>query len=117
MSHGEEELGEILRKEYPTYHIMEQYSIKIQGRTLFLDYYIPLLGLAIEYDGIQHDQYVSHFHREYIKYRDSRYRDSLKDAWCEQNGITLLRINHKEKLTNHLVREKVAQAIKDRNRQ
>ncbi len=52
-------------------------------------------GLAFEYDGRQHSQYVPHFHKmgpdEFVY---QTHKDSWKDAKCKELGITLIRIPH-----------------------
>lgn len=53
------------------------------------------VGLAFEYDGKQHAEYVSHFHRggpEEFIYQTKK--DSWKDAKCRQRGVFLVRIPH-----------------------
>jgi len=53
------------------------------------------VGLAFEYDGVQHAQYTNHFHKsgehEFV-YQTKK--DSWKSAMCKQRGVLLVRIPH-----------------------
>jgi len=63
------------------------------GRTskLRFDFYIPSLNAAIEYDGIQHFEPVEQFGGEEA-FEDNKIRDTLKNNFCTQKNIHLLRI-------------------------
>jgi len=71
------------------------------GKNLELDGFCPDIktkigmGLAFEYDGIQHAQYNKHFHKkgahEFI-YQEKK--DAWKSGVCKKNGILLIRIPH-----------------------
>jgi len=53
------------------------------------------LGIAYEYDGIQHSEYKPHFHRNgLIDLEKQQERDTRKDELCKMNGIYLIRIPH-----------------------
>ena len=72
---------------------------------LHFDFYIPKLKLAIEYDGVQHYRPISYFGG--IKsYNTIIEHDKLKDTYCKNNGINLLRLsyldNSKDKIVNKL---------------
>lgn len=111
MSKGEDDLFEVLAEEMPFQFIHSQYSIKIHKKTLFLDYYIPRLKLALEYDGQQHFEFIKFFHRTLQGFTDSKKRDTLKDTWCRENGITLIRIPHDKEVTKELLRRYINQAL------
>ena len=67
---------------------------------LFFDFYIPKLNMVIEYDGIQHFEPV--FRKGVTKeksvklFEDSKIRDSIKNDYCKNNNIFLLRISYKD---------------------
>lgn len=71
------------------------------GRNLELDGFnenipTPLgRGLAFEYDGRQHGEYIPHFHRNGVN--DFKYqvkKDTYKDLKCKERGVMLVRIPH-----------------------
>lgn len=55
---------------------------------LFIDFYLPKLNIAIEYDGKQH--FVN---EDITKLKSQMYRDNVKTKWCKEHGVKLLRIN------------------------
>ena len=59
-SQGEEILFTLLREIYPALAIEKQHPV---GEQLHLDVYIPDLFLGFEYDGIQHSEETSFFHK------------------------------------------------------
>jgi hypothetical protein len=44
-------------------------------------------------------------------FEHSKLRDNLKNSWCRDNGVTLIRINHKEKVTPDLIRRKILESV------
>ena len=50
------------------------------------------LKLALEYDGIQHYEYVPRFHKNINSLEKQQERDKFKDEKCKLNGITLIRV-------------------------
>ena len=72
---------------------------------LHFDFYIPKLRLAIEYDGVHHYRPINYFGG--IKnYNMVVKHDKLKDLFCKDNNIRLLRLsyldNSKDKIINKL---------------
>jgi very-short-patch-repair endonuclease len=63
---------------------------KLKGiRSLRFDFYLPDLNTAIEYDGLQHlaESHKWHGNRTIVN-------DEIKNKFCEDNNITLIRIPH-----------------------
>lgn len=60
-------------------------------RSLPFDFYIPRYNLAIEYDGEQHYRSVEYFGGD-VKFQKQRQHDAIKDRYCKDHGINLLRI-------------------------
>ena len=62
---------------------------------LRFDFYIPNYNLCIEYDGEQHYKAFNHFGGE-ERLKDTENKDKIKNNYCEDNGINLLRIPYYE---------------------
>ncbi len=56
------------------------------------DIFVKDLGVAIEYDGIQHNKFVEHFHKSTEGYVAAKKRDMAKDKFSEENGVKVVRI-------------------------
>lgn len=70
---------------------ISQYRIK--GFNLIFDFYLPDYNLCIEYDGLQHFKPVNYFGG--IKSFNLQIKnDSLKNKYCLENQIKLLRIKY-----------------------
>lgn len=109
MSKGEDELGRLLRRLFNNRAIKRQHPIKMGNRTLRVDYYIPGIGLAFEYDGEQHERYSNFFHRTLKAFRNSKERDSFKaDALLDQ-GIELIRFRAGEPINEEVLLAKISE--------
>ena len=62
---------------------------------LLFDFYIPSKNICIEYDGIQHFESIDHFGGD-KRLEDQKIKDLIKNKWCEDNKINLLRISYKD---------------------
>ena len=56
---------------------------------LRFDFYLPDYNCCIEYDGIQHFEGWSN---SLLNLRDNKYRDNIKEEYCKNNNIRLIRI-------------------------
>ena len=65
------------------------------------DFFLPNYNLCIEYDGIQHFKPVEFFGGE-IKFKKIKETDRLKDDYCIENGINILRISYKDDIKSIL---------------
>jgi hypothetical protein len=61
-----------------------------EGNNLELDMYCKELGLAIEYNGIQHYKYCSFFHKNENNFQKRLSDDKLKAQLCTDNKIDLI---------------------------
>jgi very-short-patch-repair endonuclease len=69
-------------------------------RTLPFDFYLEDYNLCIEYDGEQHYDTLKYFKdKDYnkMKLELTQKHDRMKDEYCNNNNIKLLRISYKEK--------------------
>lgn len=63
------------------------------------DFYIPEVGVCIEYDGIQHYKSIEHWGgQQALDYRKAN--DKIKDKYCLDAGIKLYRISYR---TDHVL--------------
>lgn len=61
---------------------------------LRLDFYLPEYNVAIEYDGSHHHTSKSKYHNGCVKsFIKQKYLDNIKDKYCKDNNITLIRLN------------------------
>ncbi len=87
----------LIKSLYPLIHIAEDTSIKInRSTTLFIDIMIFSLGVAIEVNGKQHDEYTHFFHKNKTKFAHAQYLDSQKEEWCRINKFKLIKLNWNE---------------------
>lgn len=104
ISKGQTKLGNILEEIYPNIPIYEE--VPCVGTKLRLDYFIPTLRLAFEYDAKQHEEFNIFFHKTKRRFQRHKDRDFEKQEWCNINNIILVRIN-KEQLSKELVAKSI----------
>lgn len=63
---------------------------------LKFDFYLPKYNKCIEFDGIQHFKSIKAFGGE-EGLKNTKKRDEIKNCYCRDNNIDLLRIKYKEK--------------------
>ena len=67
-----------------------------ESAPLELDGYNEELGIAIEYNGIQHYQYHPFFHNnDSEKFKAQQQRDTWKEKTCKQRGIKFIKVPYK----------------------
>ncbi len=93
-SKGEETLGNLLHELFPLCGIFHEFNCP--STRLRLDFFLPSLFLAFEFDGNQHEKFTPHFHKDRIGYAQSQTNDASKEQWCEINNITLIRVVESE---------------------
>lgn len=84
----------LLAEIYPLYPVYEE--VKIPDLNLYLDIFVPSLGICVEIQGEQHTKLVPHFHQNIAGYTRAKSHDMKKRQWCELNGITLIELNYDE---------------------
>lgn len=90
-----------------------EYIVYIDDNYYRYDFYLPQYNLFIEYDGRQHYEPVRFYgddeDAEYVFKRTQKH-DKIKNRYCEENNINLLRIPYWETenietiISNHLQR-------------
>lgn len=94
-SKGEDLIGTILL-EKGIQHIKQKTFEKCvnpkTGRLLRFDFYLSDYNTCIEYDGEQHYYYNDKGWNTKESFERTRYRDNIKNKFCEENNIKLVRI-------------------------
>ena len=77
-----------------------EYPVVIDGVRYKYDFYLPEYNLMIEYDGSIHYE-PARYHgkgseQDLIDFKKRQERDKIKDKYCEDNNINLLRIPYWE---------------------
>jgi len=96
VSNGEKICNGVLKELYPTHTFskVRPYWLKNPktGKELELDFYNEELKIAIEYNGIQHYQFVPDFHKSQEDFANQLERDEYKVYKCNEMGIKLITI-------------------------
>lgn len=72
------------------------------GAKLKFDFYIPEQNLCIEYDGRQHFVPIEIWGGE-LALKGTQKRDKIKNEYCHNNNIRLIRISYKENVSKKLI--------------
>jgi len=110
ISKGAQHLFDIIKEIFPHQKIIREHNVADRG-SLFLDFFLPALKLAFEYDGEFHFQYNEHFHGSREHFIKAKRRDAEKDQRCEDEGITLIRVAYNEEMSKELVLSKLEDAL------
>jgi len=95
ISKGENKIGKILLDNNIEYFKEHSFDDCKYINKLPFDFYIPSKNILIEYDGKQHFEAVEFFGgEEYLKKRQKL--DKIKDIYCKENNIHLIRIPYIE---------------------
>jgi hypothetical protein len=70
----------------------------ISGNNLELDCFNEELGIACEYNGRQHYEFVPYFHRNKETFQNQQYRDHMKRDLCRKNNIILIEVPYTIKI-------------------
>lgn len=105
----------IIKECYPNETLVQEEPIKINGKTLYLDIYIPRLKIAVECDGEQHFRFNKFYHADSSAFIQQKKNDLDKMLFCQESNITLVRVAFNEVLSKELVMDKILFALKDDN--
>lgn len=92
VSKGEDRIENYLKLVKVEYEIQKTFEGCKNKKPLRFDFYIPQEKLAIEYDGIQHFTPIGFGGDPEKTFTKARENDLIKEKFCEENGIKLLRI-------------------------
>lgn len=104
-SSGERQIRQWLEKRNIVYVFQKTFDNCRDIRLLPFDFYLPDFNTIIEYDHKQHYEPIEHFGGKESFERTVKH-DNIKNEYCKNNGISLLRIpyfkNVEEELNNFL---------------
>jgi hypothetical protein len=97
LSKGEKSIIGILEDSKIEYVSQYKFDKCLSGNNIKLrfDFYLPKYNLCIEYDGEQHYKPIVFFGGE-ENFIEQKKRDEIKDLFCVENSIYLLRISFKD---------------------
>lgn len=91
MSIGEERIMDFLEQKDIKFKYEKTFDECVDKNPLWFDFYLPEYNMVIEYDGQQH--YISIENWGGInKLNDNIRKDTIKNKYCEDNNIRILRI-------------------------
>lgn len=76
----------------------------IYKKYLFYDFYLSDLNICIEYDGEHHFEPINYFGGLTI-FNEVKIKDQIKNEYCKNNNIHLIRISFKDNINNILNQE------------
>lgn len=105
-SKGENKIEELLLIKNIGYVYQKIFDDCKHKRKLRFDFYLPELNICLEYDGVQHFEPIGFFGG--IKCLDSQQKhDKIKNDFCSNNNINLIRIKYNENIKNKLKLNKI----------
>lgn len=100
-SHGEKEIAKLLTNLNIVFERYKRFPDCKLKKPLSFDFYLPKLNTCIEFDGKQHfvadDYYGGQKEFELVQKRDK-----IKNNYCKNKNINLIRINYKEDISTEL---------------
>lgn len=94
-SAGHKRARELLGSLYPLYRRLEEVPLPGTGG-LSADFFIPLLRLMVEVQGVQHTRPVGFFHGDVTGYYRGVRADKRKEDFCVLNNIRLVALPYDE---------------------
>jgi len=106
LSTGEKIISKFLDENNIKYILQKKYNGCKFKRPLLFDSFLPDYNCCIEYDGIQHFKPIKRFGGE-IGFKRTEKNDKIKNDYCKNNGIKLIRISYtmKNKIEKILKKE------------
>ena len=95
-SKGEEKILNWLEQNNKIYKHIKKYDDLIDINQLSYDFYLPKHNLLVEYNGVQHYQYDSYFHKTLHDFHRQLHHDWLKRKYARNQNINLLVIPYWE---------------------
>ncbi len=98
MSHGERNIKRFLDENNILYESQKKFDKCKNKSPLPFDFYLPKFNACIEYDGEQHfEPRFTKSKKSFSNFEKIKNNDSIKNGFCVDNNIRLLRIPYYEK--------------------
>lgn len=97
VSRGEHHIAQFLDAHNIIYYTQKKFIGCCDIAPLKFDFWLPEYLTCIEFDGIQHFEVSKNWNDTEEGLRDRQNKDAIKDKYCEENDITLIRIPYWEK--------------------
>lgn len=98
-SKGEKIISWFLDKNKIKYETQKMFDGCVDVRKLRFDFYIPSINTCIEFDGKHHFEVIEF---GLSKLEDTIRKDKIKNQFCDENKIRLIRISYKENIVEQL---------------
>ena len=100
-SKGEKMITSLLIEHNIKYEYQKTFFELKNINNLFFDFYLPGLNICIEFDGEQHFRPIEYWGGEKL-FKELQLRDKLKNEYCVNNNISLIRIRYDEDIFEKL---------------
>ena len=97
LSKGETKIKILLDNNDIKYIRQHKFNECKYKKPLQFDFYLPEYNCCLEYDGIQHTKPIDFF-GGIESFNDLTIKDNIKNNYCKNNNIKLIRVNHTETL-------------------
>lgn len=98
ISKGEKSIKNFLNGKKYEFQIQKKYKLCKNIFTLPFDFFLPKYDFLVEYDGSQHFEFSSKFHRTDQIFELQQQKDRIKDLFAFDNNISLIRFSYKCKI-------------------
>jgi len=103
-SKGEIKIKLLLEDININYQTQKSFKNCINIKPLRFDFFLPDYNVCIEYDGKQHYISVNRFGGD-KNFKLTQLRDNIKNKYCKENNIRLIRIRYDENIEERLIQE------------
>lgn len=100
-SKGEAKINNYLNENNIIFERQKTFKNCLYKKQLYFDFYLTDLNICIEYDGIQHFKPIDIFGGE-TEFENIKIRDNIKNKYCEENNIQLIRIKYSDDIEEKL---------------
>lgn len=100
-TNGERQIRQWCEANNIEYIFQKRFDDCRDNKPLPFDFYLPKQNTCIEYDGLQHFQSIEYFGGE-EHFKMCQRHDKIKNEYCQNNNIELIRITYKDNINDTL---------------